>query len=718
MNSSSKPSRFSLSSLSKLTFGLLCTGLILAPTAGAVTPPVAEKQSHEMTLHGDRRVDPYFWLREQENPKVLDYLRAENRYTESWMADTSTLQAQLYREMVGYLKETDQSVPRKKGDYYYYARTEKGKNYRMYCRRKGSMQGAEEVILDLNAEAVGKDYLALGNYQLSPDQRYLAYSLDTSGAESYTVFIKDLHTGQLLRDRLEGAYYSLEWAADNRTLLYNTIDGANRPYKLFRHTLGQDQVADALVYHEPDERFNVEVEKTSSGKYLMVHLESNTTSENHFIPADRPTQAPRLIQKRVQGLLYDVQHHGDRWIISTNDQANDFRVVQAPLSQADRSHWQPLIPERAQSQLDSIQVFKDYMTLSYRTDARIFVQAYDFKTGKQWEVIFPDAVASIWPAREQDYANNTLRVDYASLVTPWSVFEYALPSQQLTLMKQDSIQGYDPKDFVMERHYATSHDGVKVPLTLVYKRGLQKNGQNPAYLYSYGSYGVSTDPDFSSSMIPLLNRGFVYAIAHIRGGLEMGRQWYDNGKLLNKKNTFEDFIAVGDYLVKAGFTSPNHLAIEGGSAGGLLMGAVSNMRPDLFQAVVADVPFVDALNTMLDASLPLTVTEYEEWGNPNEKVYYDYIKSYSPYDNVRAQAYPYMLVLGGLNDPRVKYWEPAKLVAKLRATQTGSNPVLLKTNMAAGHSGASGRYDALKETAFKQAFILKALGRASSKAQP
>lgn len=695
---------------SKLSLGLLCTGLLLTPTALAMTPPVAEKHPHEMTLHGDRRVDPYFWLREQDNPKVLNYLQAENRYTAHWMADTQPLQEQLYNEMVGYLTPDDQSVPRQKGDYFYYSRTEAGKNYRIYCRRKGSMTAPEEILLDLNAEAKGHDYLALGLFKLSPNQRYLAYALDTSGAESYTLAIKDLQTGRVLKDRLEGAYYSAEWAADNQTLFYNTIDAANRPDRLWRHTLGQAQRDDVLVYHEPDERFNVEVSKTSSGDYLILHLESNTTSENHFIPAQKPTQAPQLMQARRQNIQYDVEHHGDHWILSTNDGARGFRVMQAPLHQPDRAHWQELIPERPQSQLDSIQVFKDFLTLSYRSDARLFVQAYDFQTQERWEVPYPDAVASIWPTAEQDYGANRLRVDYASLVTPWSVFDYDLRQRQLSLKKQDKVQGYVAGDYVMERHHATAPDGVKVPLTLVYKKGLQKNGQNPTYLYSYGAYGVSTDPDFTSSMIPLLNRGFVYAIAHIRGGLEMGREWYDNGKLLHKKNSFTDFIAVGDYLVQSGFTQPQRLVIEGGSAGGLLMGAVTNLRPDLFRAVIADVPFVDALNTMLDASLPLTVTEYEEWGNPNEKPYYDYIKSYSPYDNVRAQAYPYMLVLGGLNDPRVKYWEPAKLMAKLRTHHTGDQTLLLKTNMAAGHSGASGRYEALKETAFKQAFLLKALG--------
>lgn len=685
----------------------------MSDAALAVTqPPMADRHPKEITVHGDTRIDPYFWLREESNPKVIDYLKSENAYTQAWMQDTEALQGSLYKEMVSYLIEDDQSVPRKKGDYYYYSRTEKGKNYRIYCRRKGSMEAPEQVILNLNELAKGHDYLSLGVYEVSPNQRYLAYSLDTSGAESYTLRVKDLESGKDLPDTVEGTYYSAEWAADNQTLFYNVIDAANRPFKVFRHTLGEDPKQDVLVHHEPDERFNLGISKTSSEAYLILDLESNTTSENLYIPADQPTAKPVMIQPRTQDLEYSVQHHGNHFLIHTNDQATDFRVVKAPIAQPGREHWQELVPQRENARLSSVQVFKDYLAMIYRTDARMLVESLDLKTGKRSEIRFPDSVASIWPGGEPDFANNTLRVAYASLVTPWSVFDVQLNSQQLTLKKQDQIQGYNPADYVMERHYATASDGTKIPLTLVYRKGLKKDGKNPAYLYSYGSYGVSTDPDFSSNVIALLKRGFVYTIAHIRGGQEMGRKWYDNGKLLNKRNTFTDFIAVGDYLVQEGFTNPRQLAIEGGSAGGLLMGAVTNLRPDLFQAVIADVPFVDALNTMLDPTLPLTVIEYEEWGNPNEKVYYDYIKSYSPYDNVKAQDYPNMLVLGGLNDPRVKYWEPAKLVAKLRTVKTDDNILLLKTNMAAGHSGASGRYDALKEEAFKYAFILKALGRA------
>lgn len=680
------------------------------PVSAAPQPPLAEPIPKEITVHGDTRVDPYFWLREEENPKVIDYLKAENSYTESYMDPTKPLQDKLYKELVSYLVETDQSVPRKEGDYYYYSRTVKGLNYRIYCRRKGSMTAPEQVLLDLNELAEGKEYLNLGIYEVSPDQRYLAYSIDDTGAESYTLRIKDLETGKILDDTLTDTYYSAEWAADSRTLFYNVIDAANRPFKLFRHTLGTDPKSDVLVHHEPDERFNLGVYKTSSDKYLMLQLESNTTSELHYIPAEQPDARPVMIQPRVQDLQYSAEHHGDFFIIHTNYEATNFRVAKTPISSPDKSHWKDLVPAPKNGKLESLRVFDKYLTVVVRTDARMLVHAQHLLNGKRWQVSFPEEVASIWASDDQDHDGNVLRVAYASLATPWSVFDYHLDSETLELKKQDHISGYDPSEYVTERHYATSADGTKVPLTLVYRRGLKLDGQNPTYLYSYGSYGISTDPDFNASVIALLKRGFVYAIAHIRGGEEMGREWYDNGKLLNKRHTFEDFIATGEHLVKSGFTSPDKLVIEGGSAGGLLMGAVSNMRPDLFKSVIADVPFVDALNTMLDPSLPLTVIEYEEWGNPNVKAYYDYIKTYSPYDNVKAQNYPNMLVLAGLNDPRVKYWEPAKLVAKLRTVKTDNNMLLLKTHMNAGHSGASGRYESLKETAFKYAFFLKTLG--------
>lgn len=671
--------------------------------------PVAEQIPHETVIHGETRVDNYFWLRESENPKVIGYLNAENDFTASYMASTEDLQKDLYDELVTYLVEDDQSVPRFKDGYWYYTRSEKGKNYAIYCRREGTMEAPEQIILDLNALAEGRDYLNVGTFEVSPDQNILAYSLDYDGSEAYTVFFKDLNTGELHKDTLTNTYYDFEWSADSKQVFYTTIDEAHRPYKLYRHVLGNDQVADVEVHHEPDERFNVGVYKTSSEDYIIINLHSNTTTENLYIPSHEPEAEPVLIQERVQHHQYSVEHHGEDFIVHTNWDAADFRVMRTPLITPSRDHWKEMIPVKKDAKLESVQVFAHHMALLYRTDARMQLMSYDLHSQKTQEVTFPDAVASVWPGAVMDFNTSVLRVSYASLVTPWSVFEVNLATHELTLKKQNPINGYNPEDYTMKREYATAPDGTKVPLTLVYKNDFVQDGTRPAFLYSYGSYGISTDPDFDSTVIALLKRGFVYAVAHIRGGQEMGRQWYDNGKLENKKNTFIDFIACAEHLVNEKYTNPEQLVIEGGSAGGLLMGAVTNMRPDLFCSVIADVPFVDCVNTMLDASLPLTVTEYEEWGNPNEKPYYDYIKSYSPYDNVSAQAYPHMLVLGGLHDPRVKYWEPAKLVAKLRTQTTSDRPILLKTNMSAGHSGASGRYDALKEQAFKYAFMLKSM---------
>ncbi len=671
--------------------------------------PVAEPRPHETTIHGEQRVDNYHWLREDQNPEVIAYLNAENDYTVAYMQDTEALQEDIYKELVTYLVEDDQSVPRKKDDYYYYTRSAKGKNYRIYCRRHGSLEAPEEILLDLNALAEGRDYLSVGVFEVSPDHKILAYSLDYNGSESYTVFFKDLDSRELLPDQLTDTYYDLEWSADSKQVLYCVIDDANRPYKLFRHVLGNDPRLAQEIHHEADERFNVGVYKTSSEDYFILNLHSNTTTENHYISTHEPESAPTLVQERIQHMQYSVEHHGEDFIIHTNLEAPDFRVMRTSIATPDKDHWQPMIAVKQDAKLESVQVLQRFLALLYRTDARMQLMAYDLQTKEAVEVQFPDAVASVWPGAVTDFNSTTLRVSYASLVTPWSVFDVALDTHELTLKKQDKIEGYNPEDYTMKREYATAEDGTKVPLTLVYQNGFVQDGSQPGFLYSYGSYGISTDPDFDANVIALLKRGFVYAVAHIRGGQEMGRQWYDNGKLMNKRNTFTDFIACAEHLVQQKYTAAKHLVIEGGSAGGLLMGAVTNLRPDLFKSVIADVPFVDCVNTMLDASLPLTVTEYEEWGNPNEKAAYDYIKSYSPYDNVSAQDYPNMMVLGGLHDPRVKYWEPAKLVAKLRTQNTSSNPILLKTNMSAGHSGASGRYDALKEDAFKYAFMLKSM---------
>lgn len=674
-------------------------------------PPQAAVRPQKLEKHGDVRIDNYYWLRNYpEDPAVLKYLQAENDYTQARMADTKPLQERLYQELVGRMVETDQSVPYRKGDYLYYTRIASGQNYPVYCRRKGHMQAPEEILLDLNLEAQGKPFLALGVYKVSPDGKYLAYSLDTSGAENFTLYIKNLQTGQVLPETIPNTYYSVEWAADSHTLFYNVIDAANRPYRIYRHTLGQAPSQDVLVMEEPDQRFNLDIYKTASDRYLILQIESLTTSECYYLPADQPTTAPVLIQARREGIEYHVQDNGSRFLIQTNDQALNFRVVEAPIRTPDHTHWQELVAEVRDAKLEHMQVFAQWLALIYRTDARQEIHVQHLHNGQRWKVDFPERYFKVWPSQVQDHDANVLRVGYSSLLTPDSVFDINLNTRTLELKKQKPVPGYEPAHYVTERIMATAPDGAQVPVSLIYRRGLKKNGQNPTLLYGYGAYGSSLDTDFDANRLALLERGFIFALAHIRGGEDLGRQWYVQGKHRNKHNSFSDFIASAEALIQAGWTSPQKLAIEGGSAGGLLMGAVTNLRPDLFQGVIAEVPFVDALTTMLDPDLPLTVIEYDEWGNPNHKEDYEYIKSYSPYDNLTAKNYPHMLVLAGLHDPRVKYWEPAKYVAKMRSLKTDQNLLLLWTDMHAGHAGASGRYDYLREVAFKYAFLLKVLG--------
>lgn len=695
-------SRYSL--IMALFFGVNPTMAMSAE----IKAPQATLHNHAVSLHGDTRQDPYHWLKNVDDPQVITHLNAENSYTETKMQSTKNLQAELYQDLVGRIVETDQSVPRQKGDYFYYSRTEKGLNYPIYCRRKGSMQAPEEILLDQNTLAKGHEYFSLGVFQVSPDHRYLAYSVDTSGAEEFTLYIVDLNTQQV-QDTIPGTYYSVEWANDNRHLFYTTLDAAHRPYRFYRHVLGSNAAQDTLLYEEKDERFNAAIAKTASDSYLLFHLESLTTSESHYLNANQPEGSLTLIQARQAGLEYQVEHNTHRFFVLTNDQARNFRIMEAPVNQPDKSHWKEVIPAQEHSKLEDMRVFENYLVYTVRRNASLEIHAQHLITDERWQIALPEKAVTVSLDSEQDFKSNRLRFDYATMLTPWSVFEYTLPERQLTLRKQQAIPDYHPERYVFERLEATAADGTSIPISLIYRKGLKKDGQNPTLLYSYGSYGSSMDPDFSSYPIALLERGFIYAIAHIRGGEDKGREWYEQGKMLNKKNTFNDFIACAEHLIKTGYTQPSQLAIEGGSAGGLLMGAVTNLRPDLFQAVIAEVPFVDVINTMLDPSLPLTVIEYEEWGNPNEKVYYDYMKSYAPYENIESKAYPHMLVTAGLNDPRVGYWEPAKWVARLRERKTDQNQLLLKVNMGAGHSGASGRYEYLKEVAFNYAFILQAL---------
>jgi oligopeptidase B len=672
-------------------------------------PPVARIVPKEMGINGDKRVDNYFWLRDRNNPEVIRYLEAENAYTAAKMKPVEGLREKLYGEILGRVKETDLSVPYRLDDYFYYTRTEKGKQYATYCRKKGSLEAPEEILLDANELAAGQKFFAIGNFAVSPNHKLLAYSTNTTGNETYTLQVKDLSAGKLLPDSIPDTYYSLAWAADNKTFFYTVLDEAKRPYKVFRHELGSAK--DTLVYHEQDARFNLELDRTRSREFIFIGITSSLTSEVRYIRADQPRATFEPVVPRQQEVEYTVSHHGDSFFITTNDGAKSFRLMQAPVRRPSKTNWKEVIPERPGVTILSTEAFRDYLVILERDNGLVRMRVRKFQDGSEHYVDFPEPVYSASPAQNAEYKTNLLRFNYTSLVTPLSVFDYDMESRRRELKKrQEVLGGYDPAQYSSERIYAIAADGVKVPISLVYRKGTARDGKAPMLLYAYGSYGIPTEPAFSSDRLSLLDRGFIFALAHIRGGGDLGKLWHDDGKLLKKRNTFTDFIAAADYLVQQEYTSPDRLAIMGGSAGGLLMGAVTNMRPELFRVVIAKVPFVDVLSTMLDPTLPLTVTEFEEWGNPEEKKSYDYMRTYSPYDNVEAKRYPIMLVTGGLNDPRVSYWEPAKWVAKLRATKKDQNTLLLKMNMGAGHGGPSGRYERMKETAFDYAFILQAFG--------
>ncbi|MBI3698058.1 MAG: S9 family peptidase [Acidobacteria bacterium] len=683
---------------------------MLLPAGVDVTPPVAKQVPHTISLHAETLTDPYFWLRDRNNPEVIQYLEAENRYTEAVMKHTDGLQTRLYQEILGRIKETDLSVPEKIDDYYYYSRTEQGKQYGIYCRKKGSLDAAEEILLDQNELAQGHKYFRVGNLKPSPDHKLLAYSTDANGSEKYTLYAKDLASGKLLADQVPNTYYGLEWGNDNATLFYTTLDETQRPYKLYRHKLGSDPKQDALLFHEKDDMFFLRIGKTRSHRYLMLSLESKTTSEVHYLDASRPSGDFKVIHPRQKDMEYSVEHHGDKFFIVTNENAKNFKLMEVTTENPKKTNWKEVIPHRASVKLDDVDAFRDHLVISEREDGLKKIRVRNMKTGETHTVEFPEPVYTFHLSANPEYNTTLLRFNYTSLVTPRSVFDYDMNTRKRDLKKQfEVLGGYDATQYRSERIFATASDGTRIPISMVYRKGMERNARNPLLLYGYGSYGLSTDPMFSSDRLSLLDRGFIYAIAHIRGGGEMGRPWYDDGKLLHKKNTFTDFIACAEHLITQKYTASDRLVIYGGSAGGLLMGAVTNMRRDLFKIVIAKVPFVDVINTMLDESIPLTVTEFEEC-NPKNKEYYQYMKAYSPYDNVQAKGYPHMLITTGLNDPRVAFWEPAKWTAKLRKTKTDRNVLLLKTNMGAGHGGASGRYDRIKETAFEYAFILDLLG--------
>lgn len=675
-------------------------------------PPKAEKIPYVHSLHGDERVDPYFWMRDRQNPAVVAYLEAENAYTEATMQHTQPLQTALYKEMLSRIQETDLSVPYRDGDYYYYSRTETGQAYAIHCRKKGSLDAPEEVLLDENLLAAGYEFFELGTFEISPDHQLLAYSVDTNGAELYTLYFLNLNTYELYPETIPETYHSFAWGNDCQTVFYTQVDAAHRPFKLFRHQLNTAIETDKLVYHEPDDSYYLNVGKTRSEAYLIMSLSSKITSEIHYLDANNPTGEFQTIRPRTVGVEYEVEHHSDVFYIVTNDGAINFKLMSVPVRSPSLEHWQTVIPHRPDVMLLDVSAFVDHLVIYEQSAGLPQVRIRKLSSGQEHYVTFPEPTYEVGEGANPDFNTKTLRFGYTSLVTPASVFDYDLDTQARELKKETPVLGgYDRTQYVSERVQAIALDGTAIPLSLIYKKGITQNSENSLLMSGYGSYGYSYPDNFSSARLSLLDRGVVLAIAHIRGGSELGRKWYEDGKFLQKKNTFSDFIACAEYLIQQQWTSAKHLAISGGSAGGLLMGAVVNARPDLFKAIVAQVPFVDVVSTILDTSLPLSAMEWEEWGNPNDKKYYDYMKSYSPYDNVETKDYPAMLITAGLNDPRVSYWEPAKWTAKLRDLKTDSNVLLLKTNMGAGHAGVSGRYEQLKEVAFEYAFLLEQWGK-------
>ncbi len=675
-------------------------------TAG---PPVAQRKPHGEELFGEARSDDYFWLRDKQSSEVRAYLEAENAYTAAMMAGSSQFQEALYRELVSHLKETDLSVPYRKGDFLYYYRTEQGKQYRIYCRKQGTLSAPEEVLLDLNEIAKTEKFVGVGGLEVSDDGWQLAYRLDTTGFRQYTLHVKDLRSGKLGPERIPRVD-SVAWARDNRTLFYVVEDDTKRPYRAYRHTLGSTE-ADVPIFEEKDERFTLTVARSRSLDYLFLESSSHTTSEWRYLRATTPTGSFRLIAARQQDHEYSVDHRGERFYILTNRTGRNFALASAPVSKPGPEQWKTLIAHSDAVMLTGLDVFQDFYVLKQREGGVPQLRVTDFRTGSSTRVPLPEPDYALFPEANEEFQTTSFRFGYTSLVTPRSVFDYDVHAQQRRLLKQDEVPGYDASLYQAERLEAVAPDGTKVPLSIVFRKGLRRDGQAPLLLTGYGSYGAPFWPAFEPGRLVFLDRGVAVAIAHIRGGGEMGKRWHDDGRMLKKRNTFTDFIASAEFLIAEKWTTAGRLVIRGGSAGGLLMGAVTNLRPDLFKAVVALVPFVDVVNTMLDPTLPLTVGEFEEWGNPRKETEYRYILSYSPYDNLAAKAYPAMLVLTSFNDSQVMYWEPAKYVARMRRLKTDANPLLLKVNLdPAGHGGKSGRYEQLRERAFEDAWMLQQLG--------
>ncbi|MCU0236050.1 MAG: S9 family peptidase [Acidobacteria bacterium] len=671
-------------------------------------PPLAKKTAKELVAHGHARSDEYYWLNQRENPDVIAYLQAENAYTDAVMKPAAGLREALYKEMVGRMQQSDMSVPYFENGYWYYTRFEKGKEYPVHCRKKKSIKGAEQVLLDGNRMAGNEKYFHIGSFAVSPDNATLAYSVDTVSRRQYRLRFRCLKTGKEYAEEIRMTAGRMAWAGDSRTVFYPVIDPETlRSYKVMRHRLGAPAASDVAVYEEKDETFDVGIGLSRSRRFLLLASRSTLSDEYRFLDAARPDGEFAVFQPRARNLEYSIDHLNGRFFVLTNDRAVNFRLMEAAEDRTHREHWRELIGHRADVLLEDFELFNGFLVLSERRSGLTQVRVLPWGDAEGYAIDFPEQAFMAYPAFTAEPATELMRFSYTSLTTPSSLFEFNMKTRERRLLKrQEVLGGYRPEDYATERLMAPAYDGTPVPVSLVYRKGTPKGAATPLLLYGYGSYGASTDPAFSPVRLSLLDRGFIFAIAHVRGGQEMGRAWYDDGKLFKKMNTFTDFISCAEYLVRRGYTSPAKLFASGGSAGGLLMGAVANLRPDLFRGIVAAVPFVDVVTTMLDPSIPLTTSEYDEWGDPNQAACYDYMLSYSPYDNVRAKDYPALLVTTGLHDSQVQYFEPAKWVARLRALKTDDNVLLLRTNMEAGHGGASGRFRRLQEVAFEYAFLL------------
>jgi len=697
----------------RLTFISLSLMIITSCTSEPkLNPPDVNKIPKELTVHGDTRIDNYFWLNERENPEVIKYLEEENEYTKSVLKPVEKFQEDLFQEMKSRIKETDQSVPYKKNGYFYYTRYEEGKEYPIYCRKKSSLDAKEEIMLDVNVMAEGYEYFRISGLSVSPDNKLLSFGVDTVSRRKYTIHVKNLESGEIYKDEIPVTTAYAAWANDNKTFFYTKKDDETlRSNKICKHVLGTDYKADKEIFSEDDETFDASVWKTKSGKYIMIGSFSTMSEEYQFLDADNPSGEFKIIQERERGLEYSVSHFGEYFYITTNLDAQNFRLMRTPINKTSKENWEEVIAHREDVFLEGIELFKDFLVVEERAQGLTKLRIINWETKQEHYMDFEEDVYTAYISTNPEYSTDLLRFGYASMTTPNATFDYNMKTHEKELKKQQEVIGdFNSKNYETKRLWATADDGTKIPMSIVYKKGIKLDGNNPALLYAYGSYGATMDPYFSTVRLSLLDRGFVYAIAHIRGGQYLGRQWYEDGKLLNKINTFTDFNDCAEFLIESKYTSSEKLFAMGGSAGGLLMGAIVNMQPELYKGVVAQVPFVDVVTTMLDESIPLTTGEFDEWGNPKEKEYYDYMLSYSPYDQVKAQDYPAMLVTTGLHDSQVQYWEPAKWVAKLRDMKTDDNILLLYTNMDAGHGGASGRFEALKEIALEYAFIFQQLG--------